>query len=265
MIKPKPLWAAGSLILLASMSSTPAQAQAAGDVFRDCADCPDMVAIPAGTFLMGSRPGPFSHPPADEQPRHAVTLESFALGKFEVTQAQWSAVMGTNPSVGGRGPTLPVEMVSWDDVRVFLRQLNAKTGKRYRLPTESEWEYAARAGNTGAYSFGDSVAELDRYAWFRGNSGNKTHPVGEKAANKFGLHDMHGNVWEWVEDCYHPSYEGAPADGSAAPELEGCDRVFRGGSWVSKLPDFLRSAYRYRFLPFIRLSYLGFRVARDLP
>jgi formylglycine-generating enzyme required for sulfatase activity len=265
MIKLKLFWAACFLTLLLGANSAPALAQTVGTVFKDCADCPDMVVIPAGSYPMGSRPGPFSRPPADEQPRHAVTLESFALGKYEVTQEQWVAVMGGNPSFNNSGPTLPVEMVSWDDVQVFIRKLNAKTGKRYRLPTESEWEYAARAGSTSAYSFGDDVARLGQYAWFRGNSGNRTHPVGEKAANEFGLHDMHGNVWEWVEDCYKPNYVGAPTDGSAAPREDACDRVFRGGSWVSNLPDFLRSAYRYRFLQFIRLSYLGFRLAATLP
>ncbi len=265
MIEPKLPWMACLLTLLLGVNGAPAPAQTAGTVFRDCAECPDMVVIPAGGYLMGSKPGPFSTPPSDEQPQHAVTLESFALGKYEVTQEQWIAVMGDNPSSNSSGPTLPVEMVSWDDIRVFIEKLNAKTGKRYRLPTESEWEYAARAGGTSAYSFGDIVSELGNHAWFRGNSGNKTHPVGGKAANEFGLHDMHGNVWEWVEDCYQPNYVGAPADSSAAPRQDACDRVFRGGSWVSNLPDFLRSAYRYRFLPFIRLSYLGFRVARTLP
>ena len=139
---------ANIIVLLLSLSAAPALAQSPGSVFKDCADCPEMVVIPAGTFLMGRKADPFSNqqqPPANEQPQHSVTLKSFALGKYEVTQEQWFALMGDNPSYN-KGRTLPVENVSWNDIQAFIEKLNAKTGKRYRLPTEAEWEYAAQAG-----------------------------------------------------------------------------------------------------------------------
>ena len=258
------------LVAMALFSLLPLQAcgPGAGSVFRDCPDCPEMVVIPAGAFLMGSQPNQQDpagkvaawQPSAHEQPRHPVTLKSFALGKYEVTQEQWTAVMGDNPSQA-KGRTLPVERVSWDDVQAFLQRLNAKTGKNYRLPTESEWEYAARAGGKAAFSFAN---EAEQYAWFMENLGGRTHPVGENAANDFGLHDMHGNVWEWVQDCFRENYLGAPADGSAAAEQEGCYRVNRGGSWNFKLEDD-RSANRSWYLPGDRDQYLGFRLAKSLP
>ena len=213
---------------------------------------------------MGRKSDPFSNiqPPANEQPQHPVTLKPFALGKHEVTQEQWVSLMGDNPSYN-KGRSLPVENVSWDDAQAFVAKLNAKTGKRYRLPTESEWEYAAQAGSTADYSFGNDAAQLPQYAWYIVNARDKTHPVGEKLPNKFGLHDMNGNVWEWVQDCYTDSYAGAPADGRAAPDRPDCDRVVRGGSWESN-PDFLRSAFRGRVRPSHKVLNLGFRLARDV-
>ena len=143
--------------------------------------------IPAGSFLMGSKADPFagSPPSADETPQHAVSIKAFSLGKFEVTQEQWFALTGNLPS-NFRGRTLPVEQVSWDDAQAFVKKLSEKTGKQYRLPSEAEWEYAARAGSQTAYSFGDDARELGRYAWFGENSGQTTHPVGEKQPNAFG-------------------------------------------------------------------------------
>ncbi len=254
------VWA--TLAALALSLSAPAVAETAGSAFRDCSECPEMVAIPAGTFLMGRKADPFSNeqqPPANEQPQHEVKVKSFALGKYEVTQEQWFALMGDNPSYN-KGRPLPVENVSWDDIQVFLGKLNAKTGKRYRLPTEAEWEYAARAGSTTLYSFGDDVAQLSRYGWYAANALSKTHPIGEKLPNQFGLHDMAGNVWEWVQDCYNENYNGAAADGIAAAGPEDCDRVVRGGSWESGA-DFLRPAFRGRVRPTHRVLNLGFRVA----
>jgi formylglycine-generating enzyme required for sulfatase activity len=240
-------------------------AQSPGRTFADCAECPQMVVIPAGSFTMGSS----GKSPAglkfasDEQPQHQVKLRSFALGKFEVTQAQWTALMGDNPSVF-KGAGLPVDSVSWDDTQKFLQRLNARTGKRYRLPSEAEWEYAARAGSGTAFWFGDDPAMLDGYAWFEGNADGKPHPVGQKLPNKFGLHDMNGNVWEWVQDCYKDSYMGAPADGRPVGGKAGCDHVDRGGAWLSS-PNNQRSANRDWGAPHYRLNNLGFRVARDLP
>lgn len=261
----------GLMVMLLCMSTSMAFAQAADSVFRDCPDCAEMVVIPAGSFLMGSKPvpvDPFSNeqvlqPPEDEQPQHNVTLQSFALGKYDVTQEQWYALMGVNPS-SNKGRPLPVENVSWDDVQVFIQKLNAQTGKRYRLPTEAEWEYAARAGSTTAYAFGDDASQLGLYAWFAANSDGKTHPVGEKQANGFGLYDMHGDVWQWVQDCYVANYVGAPADGSAVEQPAPCLHVLRGGSWNDD-PVNLRSAARSWYNPGRRSFDLGFRLARTLP
>ena len=157
---------------------------------------------------------------------------------------------------------MPVEQVSWNDTQEFIQKLNAKTGKTYRLPTEAEWEYAARAGSQTEFSFGDNESELGNYAWFYGNSSNQTHPVGEKQPNAFGLFDMHGNVWEWTQDCWNENYVSAPIDGSAWVQGDCSRRVLRGGSWYP-LPQVLRSAYRLRNTTAFRFFSFGFRVARD--
>ena len=159
-----------------------------GSVFKDCDDCPEMVVIPAGSFMMGSPPDPEQDPFSNakpvkagdetEKPQHLVIIQSFAIGKYEVTQEQWYAVMGSNPS-SNKGRTLPVENVSWDDAQVFVQMLSKKTGKKYRLPSEAEWEYAARGGSTTTYPWGNSDAELHVYAWFKAIA-NSTNPVGLK-------------------------------------------------------------------------------------
>ena len=231
----------------------------AGKIFRDCTDCPDMAVIPAGSFDMGSNNDP------GEKPVHRVTISrAFAMGKTEVTQGQWKALMDNNPSkYADCGDNCPVEQVSWDDAQAFIRKLNEKTGKQYRLPAEAEWEYACRAGGQQEYCGSDNP---DTVGWYgalskpAGNSGKMTNPVGQKQANAFGLHDMSGNVWEWVEDSYHDSYNGAPADGSAR-QGDGALRVPRGGSW-SYLQ---RAAKRSGSAPAFRYSTIGFRLARTLP
>ncbi|NQT39791.1 MAG: formylglycine-generating enzyme family protein, partial [Planctomycetes bacterium] len=156
----------------------------------------DLVLIPAGSFLMGDDRA---------KPVHKVRItKPFYLGKYEVTQEQWEAVMGSNPS-NFKGAKNPVEQVSWDNCQQFLVKLNAKSGGqggKFVLPTEAQWEYACRAGSTGKFCFGDDEKQLGEYAWYGENSGSKTHPVGEKKPNTFGLHDMHGNVWEWCHDWY---------------------------------------------------------------
>ena len=212
--------------------------------------------IPAGTFQMGSRNGD-----SDEQPVHTVNItKAFYLQKTEVTQGQWRAVMGTSPShFSACGDTCPVEEVSWDDIQRFLTALNAMDpGKGYRLPTEAEWEYAARAGTTGDYS---GTGVLDEMGWHSGNSGSQTHPVAQKAANAWGLFDMHGNVWEWVNDWYSATYYSvSPTNDPTGPAIASY-RVLRGGSWAFSANN-ARSAARGGGNPNYRGSSLGFRLAR---
>ncbi|MBC7910299.1 MAG: formylglycine-generating enzyme family protein [Pyrinomonadaceae bacterium] len=212
----------------------------------------EMVWIAPGSFEMGSNSGE-----ADEKPVHRVTIsKGFYMGKYEVTQKQWQAVMGANPS-NFTGENLPVEKVSWYDAQDFINKLNEMNdGYKYRLPTEAEWEYAARAGTTGDYA-----GDLDEMAWYSDNSGKKTHPVGQKQANGWGLYDMHGNVFEWCEDYWHDRYQGAPTDSSAW--LSGGEsryRVLRGGSWDTDA-SYCRSARRSGFsIPENHLIIAGFRL-----
>ena len=230
-----------------------------GQTIKDCADCPEMVVLPAGSFEMGS------YDDADSRPVHRVNIAGFLLGKTEVTQGQWKAVMGSSPSsFGSCGDDCPVERVSWNEAQEFAQRLSQKTGKQYRLPSEAEWEYAARAGSNAKWSFGDNESQLGDYAWFSANSQNKTQRVAQRRPNAFGLFDMHGNVWKWVQDCWHGDYSGAPTDGSAW--TTGCSsssRVLRGGSWISS-PAYLRSANRGRGAPDNRLYDYGLRLARTL-
>jgi len=231
---------------------------AAVAVLKDCAECPEMVVIPAGSFVMGSDKN------NDEKPPHTVTIRSYAIGKTEVTQQQWANVMGSNPSFfKGCGSECPVESINFDEIQNFINRLNQKTGKKYRLPSEAEWEYAARAGTMTEWSFGDDESKLFSYGWYEGNSGDKTHVVGQKLPNAFGLFDMHGNVWEFTKDCWHSDYVGAPTSGGAW-EGNCWERVRRGGSWSSGAKG-LRSAFRSnggRYIPGNPVT--GFRLARDL-
>ncbi|WP_231849028.1 formylglycine-generating enzyme family protein [Paramagnetospirillum magneticum] len=237
----------------------------AGQSFKDCATCPEMVIIPPGSFVMGSPESEMDRN-SDEGPQHRVTIPApFALGKTEVTQAEWEAVMGSNPGKF-RGANRPVERVSWNDVHVFIGKLNAKTGKRYRLPSEAEWEYAARAGTTTVYSWGDHIGKGNANCDDCGSQwdNRETAPVGSFRPNRFGLYDMQGNVWEWVQDCEHDNYSGAPGNGSAWAGSTSCNRVVRGGSWADD-PRLLRSALRSDLAPDFRDYDLGFRLARTLP
>ena len=241
------------------VQSAPAQpVPRAGQIVKDCADCPEMVVIPAGSFEMGSNES------VSERPVHRVNVPSFLIGKTEVTQGQWKAVMGSNPSRFSQcGDDCPVDSVSWSDAQEFAQRLSQKTGKQYRLPSEAEWEYAARAGRHTKWSFGDNKSQLSDYAWFRDNSQSKTQRVAQKRPNAFGLFDMHGNVWEWVQDCWHGNYTGAPTDGSAWTTacLDSNYRVLRGGSW-NYGPANLRSANRNRDTPDDRNINYGLRLAR---
>ncbi len=211
----------------------------------------EFVYIPPGDFMMGS------DKENNEKPIHKVTIsKGFWMGKTEVTQAQWEAVMGNNPSGFKNCPQCPVENVSWGDAQRFIVKLNAQNdGYKYRLPTEAEWEYAARAGTTGDYA-----GNLDSMAWYGANSGNKTHPVGTKQANAWGLYDMHGNVWEWCQDWdgSYPSGTVTDPTGAASSSF----RVIRGGGWFLDAV-FLRSAVRTFDSPSRRYDGLGFRVVRQ--
>ncbi len=249
------------------------------EVFRDCGQCPEMVIIPAGSFLMGSppsEPGRYDW----EGPQHRVEIaQPFAVGKYEVTFAEWDACRSaggcshnSDDDGWGRG-SRPVINVSWEDAQEYVGWLSSETGKGYRLLTEAEWEYVARAGTTTPFHTGGTIS-TDQ-ANYNGNhiygSGTvgvdrgQTVEVGLFAGNAFGLHDVHGNVWEWVEDCLHYNYEGAPVDGSAW--MEACDepdgRVSRGGSWGLK-PGYLRAAIRGWNNSTNRNSFIGLRVARTL-
>ena len=228
-----------------------------------------LVLIPKGTFTMGS---PIEEEGAEnDEDQHQVTISNdYYLGMTEVTQGQYEKVMGTNPSHFQKrvirksdSSMYPVETVSWEDAVEFCKRLSElpeekKAGRVYRLPTEAEWEYACRASSTTAYSFGASATPLGDYAWFRGNSDQQTHPVGEKQANAWGLYDMHGNVWEWCSDWYGDYPKGAVSDPIGPKASTG--RVIRGGGWFNGTAD-CRSAIRDRPDPSLRDNRISFRVA----
>ncbi len=246
----------------------------AGEAFKDCDDCPQMVVVPPGSFRMGS-PSDERGRDDDEGPAHGVRIgHALAVGKYEVTFAEWDACASAGacnrqwPSDEGWGrDRRPVINVSWGDTRHYLAWLTRKTGHPYRLLSESEWEYVARAGTNAAFWWGIAVG--------RGNANcdgcgtrwddRQTAPVGSFRANRFGLHDLLGNVWEWTADCWHNSYGGAPGDGSAWNSGGQCGhRVLRGGSWNGQ-PRVVRVANRDRYGTDYRFNNIGFRVARTIP
>ena len=218
----------------------------------------DFVCIPAGSFKMGDIQG---NGYSDENPVHPVNIrKGFWMGKYEVTQKQYQQIMGKNPSYfKNAGENVPVENVSWNDCKEFCKRLSEKIGLQIRLPTEAEWEYACRAGTETKYYNGNEESDLKKVGWYYDNSDNQTHPVGKKEPNAFGLYDMHGNVWEWCEDKWHNSYEGAPDDRNDSSE-----RVLRGGCWYNGAGN-CRSAYRTCNSPENSNSNNGFRVALDAP
>ncbi len=219
-----------------------------------------LVRIRPGKFIMGS-PDSEEGRKDNEGPQHEVTISrAFYMGVTEVTQAQYEAVMGTNPS-NFKGPTNPVEQVSWKDATEFCRKLSEKTHKTVRLPTEAEWEYACRAGSKTRFCSGDADEGVGDYAWHNANSAGTTHAVGQKKPNAWGLYDMHGNLWEWCQDC-HRKYEAGAVRDPTGP-ASGPDRVHRGGSWYDYL-QFCRSKYRFWDSPDRRDRVIGFRVAVDL-
>ena len=219
----------------------------------------EMILIPAGEFPMGS-PDSDNNAFEWEKPQHRVRItKPFYLGKYLLTQEQWEAVTGNNWS-SFKGPKNPVEQVSWEDCQKFLGKLNAKSSSgagKFQLPTEAQWEYACRAGSTTRYCFGDAESGLGEYAWYDGNSDRKTHPVGEKKPNGWGLYDMHGNVWEWCQDWYE-DYKESPVDDPTGAAT-GLGRVNRGGSW-SYPAGYCRSADRSGIGPGGRDDDLGFRL-----
>jgi len=223
-----------------------------------------LVLIPAGQFEMGTSSADYVSLDRS-RPVHTVTFsQPFYMGKYEVTQAQWKAVMGTDPS-NFTGEFLPVEQVSWHDAAAFCYTLSIRLGRTIRLPTEAEWEYACKAGSGDTkWHFGDDESALGQYAWYVTNSMAQTHNVGGKLPNAFGLYDMHGNVHEWCEDWRHDSYTGAPSDGSAWTTIVSTEHIQRGGSRLHPA-DLCRSAYRVGDVPTTRLNYLGFRVASGIP
>jgi len=282
-----------------------AQAPKAGESFRDCANCPLMVTIPAGDFGMGS-PDSESGRSHDEGPLHRVNIVAFALGKTEITRGQfaafanatkyrtgdtcWTLEKGSIAERKGDWRTLrygqeenhPIGCINWDDAQAYAKWLSRKTGKNYRLPTEAEWEYAARGNTSSARYWGDNPDDACGYAnvadqtvraqihgassWSTFNCTDGfayTARAGSFKANAFGLFDMLGNAWEWTEDSYHDSYKDAPTDGSAWPG-DGAKRVLRGGSWNSGPRD-VRAATRNSYKPELRFSFFGFRLARTLP
>jgi formylglycine-generating enzyme required for sulfatase activity len=248
------------------------------DGFKECATCPEMVVVPAGSFTMGSPESEQSRS-SDESPQHVVTFaRQFAVGRFALTFDEWDACVadgGCNrykPSDQGWGRRRrPVINVSWDDAKAYVAWLSRKTGKTYRLLSEAEREYVTRAGTTTPFWWGSSISMSQanyngNYAYGGGAKGEyraKTLPVDTFQPNPWGLYQVHGNVWEWVEDCWNDSYRGAPSDGSAWTSGDCSRGVVRGGSWDLD-PQFLRSANRYRRTTDDRSTYLGFRVGRTL-
>ncbi|XZR53981.1 formylglycine-generating enzyme family protein [Cupriavidus oxalaticus] len=233
---------------------------------RDCPACPVLIALPGGSFTMGSN----TSDPA-ERPPHQVTIsQPFAIGRFEVTVEQWSACVDAGgcqrvPTIAESAKNSPMRDVSWDDAQQYVEWLSKTTGKAYRLPTEAEWEYAARGGTASAFWWGDQMRKGNANCKECGDpwSGDAPAPVGSFAANPWGLHDVNGSVWEWVADCWHSSYKGAPVDGRAWNENACGARVIRGGSWREGA-SYMVSSTRFKYSPSVRQSQNGFRVARDM-
>lgn len=295
------LYAGLCAMALMVLADTGAEAQSPreGEAFRDpfssgSGQGPEMVVVPTGSFVMGSEA--FEELlDNDEGPMRTVEIGyRLAVGRYEVTvdeyrtfteETGWTLDRGCLIWFSGRWLEIasaswrsvgfepegdhPVTCVSWHDAQAYVEWLNHMTGltgraDRYRLPTEAEWEYAARAGAGTDYSFGDDQSQLGDHAWFSANSSRSAQPVGTRLPNAFGLHDLHGNVWEWVEDCYSQTYEDAPSDGAPGVVADCSHHVSRGGAWDSPA-QFLRSAQRSQGMPNSRINVTGFRVARTLP
>lgn len=257
----------GSLLLFFPAISS-ASESALGTVSQEPPSDMQFVCIPAGSFSMGSSSSESGHE-SNEGPVHTVTIQSFEMMTTEVTQGMWQEVMGNNPSYFTGDLNRPVEKVSWDDCQEFVDAMNdLDPDHEYRLPTESEWEYACRAGTTTRFYWGNDPGHtlVDEYEWYQENSGNTTHPVGQKFPNAWGLYDMGGNVLEWCQDYWHEdysSYSGAPRDGSPWVYPSDSYRVGRGGNLMYRA-RYCRSATRTIGSPDSRRSDLGFRLARSI-
>ena len=248
-------------VMVQHTSSPPASADQAGvgkakEEFEVNGVKFNMIRVEGGTFQMGAT-SEMKKPSEEEKPVHSVTLSTYYIGETEVTQALWQAVMGSNPSHFNGGGNLPVEDVSWDDCQEFISKLNQLTGMTFSLPTEAQWEYAARGGNKSRHTKYSGSKNIKEVAWYDGNSGSKTHPVGQKQSNELGLYDMSGNVWEWCSDWYELYSDGSQTN-PTGPD-SGFHRVLRGGSWYSS--RYCRSSYRYGGRPSYRLHTFGFRLA----
>ncbi len=218
-----------------------------------------MVAVEGGTFTMGATDEQGSDAYDNERPAHQVTLSDYWIGETEVTEGLWTAVMGSNPSYYKKGDNYPVEQVSWEDCQTFISKLNSLTGETFRLPTEAEWEFAARGGTQSQgykYSGSNTIGDV---AWYYDNSGSAKHPVATKTANELGLYDMSGNVWEWCQDRYG-SYSGAAQTNPTGPTT-GSYRVYRGGGWYFSA-GYCRVSYRSLNTPSLTGYILGLRLAR---
>ncbi|TFW07524.1 formylglycine-generating enzyme family protein [Oxalobacteraceae bacterium OM1] len=240
----------------------PAPATAKGEL-RDCDQCPVMVSVPAGSFTMGSN----SSDPS-EKPAHAVAVRKpFAIGKYEVTADQWKACVAAQActAAGTETGNAPIRDVSWDDAQAYVKWLSKTTGHAYRLPTEAEWEYAARGGSATRYWWGEQMQKGKANCKDCGNPWKDAAPtpVGSFAPNGYGLHDVNGSVWEWVQDCWHNNFKGAPADGHAWEESNCRARVIRGGSWREGA-TYMPVTTRFKYDSAVRQSQNGFRVARDV-
>ncbi len=235
------------------------------DSLKDGSKGPEMVWIPAGSFQMGDIQGDGDD---DEKPVHEVSVDRFAIGKYQVTFEQYDKFAEAtgkdkpDDEAWGRDKR-PVINVSWDDATAYAKWLSKQTGYIYRLPTEAEWEYMARAGTTTRYCFGDDESSLGDYAWYNDNSSGKTHPVGEKKPNAWGIYDVHGNVWEWCADIYSADYYSRSPRSNPTGPGRGGSRVVRGGSWLFDARC-VRAAFRYDYVSSYRSSSIqGFRLLRQ--
>ncbi|MEX8499855.1 MAG: formylglycine-generating enzyme family protein [Leptothrix ochracea] len=286
-------WFAGLLLSLCAAGASAQAVYGAGSVMKDCTDCPEMVVLPKGHFLMGAPDSEAGRKP-NEVPQHDVGISvNIAMSRFELQKGEFARFVDdagykTEAETGDgcwlwqngelnkgagtswRNPGFeqddhhPVVCVSWNDAQAYVKWLSQKTSKTYRLPSEAEWEFAARARSTTRYSFGSEDARLADFAWFTKVSEGHTHAVGEKKPNGFGLFDVHGNAWEWTQDCWHDTYINAPTDGNAWDDPVCQRRVFRGGSW-GESPRLTRTAARVAIAPSNRGNFVGMRIVRAMP